>query len=70
MKFDISAADMAKGMQHLMTFANFSGLINQPEHGPFLQYHVEDVLDCGSESKINVSMGGNSFIISVSKIGV
>jgi hypothetical protein len=63
---DISCEDMAKGLQHLMTFANFSGLIIQPECGPLLQYHVEDISDSGSENKMKVSMGENSFIITVS----
>lgn len=65
-EINITAKAMAEGLQALMIYANFSGLINQPEGGPFLQYSVEKIAGTEDRAIFCVEMGSNSFTINVS----
>lgn len=67
MKCDIDCSDMARSIRDLMTYANFSGLIAQPENGCFLQYSAKSINGSSDEARMEVEIAGNFFAISIKR---
>ena len=65
-KRKFSSEEIAIAINRIMTMANLSGFINQPDEGPLLQFNHGEITKTDEGTSFDLEFGGSRFTVTVS----